>query len=116
MKPSLWWRIRHRLRGGNLAVLRKWDAERRAEAFKEAGFLTSDPNVIASLSDKELAMLQSKHTEGSRQFILAEYEWQRRLNAQQINGIYRASWIGLLGVLLGYGLTKLDVLIDLFIK
>ena len=69
--------------------------------MKAQGFKEGDPNVIANLTDRELADFQSKYSQGTRSFILAEYEWQRRLTAQQIRATSKSAWLGLIGVILG---------------
>jgi hypothetical protein len=115
-KPSLRWRFYHWLSGGNLGALKRWSAEQRRLMLMDQGFHESDPNVIATLTDKKLAEFQIRYPSESRQFIIAEYEWQRRLTAQQIKATYRTAWIGIFGVILGYGLTKLDSFIYLFIN
>ncbi|MFA7345993.1 MAG: hypothetical protein WC003_16975 [Terrimicrobiaceae bacterium] len=101
MKLSLFDRFKHWLNDGNIGVLKRHSMKLQRERLIEQGFRECDPIILATLSEKELATFQSKYTEGSRQFILAEYEWQRRLTAQQIKAAYRTAWIGVIGAIVG---------------
>lgn len=109
-KPSFFCKLRRWSRGGNLGVLKRFSREAQRQRLIEQGFKDSDPNVISKLSDKELATFQSQHSERSRQFIIADYEWQRRLTVRQVRATTHAAWIGVLstlsGVILGYMLKR----------
>jgi hypothetical protein len=71
---------------------------------------------VLKKNDKELALWQSNYGINSPQYILADYEWQRRLTFQQIKATRFAAWIGLLGVvigvILGLLLGRADKIID----
>jgi len=71
-------------------------SKKRFEEFKDI-----DTLFVGGLSDKELAAWQSKYPANSPQFILANHEWQRRLNAEQIKSNDKSARIGILGVILG---------------
>lgn len=67
----------------------------------KADFEKISPFAIAKMSDKELALWQSEHPADSPQFLLAQYEWQRRLTTRQVRATRFAAWIGILGVIIG---------------
>ncbi|MDF7809699.1 hypothetical protein P4E94_19830 [Pontiellaceae bacterium B12219] len=58
--------------------------ERVADARRADAFAEIDRRVIAKMKDKDLALWQSEYPPDSPQFILAEFEWNRRLTAEQI--------------------------------
>ena len=61
---------------------------------------------LAGRTDEDLAAWQAKYPPDSAQFILAQYEWSRRLTADQIKAARWAAVIGVAGVILGALLTK----------
>jgi hypothetical protein len=65
-----------------------------------------DRREVASKSDIDLTIWQTSFPLDSPQFRLAEYEWQRRLSADQIKAARWAAVIGLAGVIVGALLTK----------
>jgi hypothetical protein len=81
----------------------------RTEREKE--FAELDRRMLAKMSDKDLAAWQAKHPEQSPQFILAQYEWNRRLTSDQIKAAVKAArwsaWFGIAGVIIGATLAKL---------
>lgn len=83
------------------------EANQLAEEYRQV-----DRVALSKLPDKALAEWQGAYPPGSAQFILAEYEWQRRLMAQQVRSMQFATWLTLAGVVLGavltYGFSKLS--------
>jgi hypothetical protein len=61
---------------------------------------------LAGWPDEKLAAWQGKFPAESPQFILAQYEWNRRLTAEQIKAARWAVWVGLAGVILGAVLSR----------
>jgi hypothetical protein len=78
----------------------------RAKNIRERQFIDVDRRVLAKMPDKDLATWQAKFPSDSPQFILAQFEWQRRLTADQIKTMRWAALIGLAGIILGVLLTK----------
>jgi hypothetical protein len=76
------------------------------QALKEE-FDGLNRRALSRMKDKTLAEWQAKYPPESPQFILAQYEWNRRLTADQNKII----WTVLIGVILGYLLKVLDGLI-----
>jgi hypothetical protein len=64
-------------------------------------FLGIDRRAIAKMPDKELALWQSDFPVESPQFILASYEWQRRLIVDQVKAVRWAAWLSVFGVITG---------------
>jgi hypothetical protein len=62
---------------------------------------------LAGWPDEKLAAWQAKYPPESPQFILAQFEWSRRLTADQIKAARWAAWIGLAGVIVGAVLSRL---------
>ena len=62
---------------------------------------------LASWPDEKLAAWQARFPSESPQFILAQFEWSRRLTADQIKAARWAAWIGLAGVIVGAVLTRI---------
>jgi hypothetical protein len=62
---------------------------------------------LAGWPDEKLAAWQAKFPAESPQFILAQFEWSRRLTADQIKAARWAAWIGLAGVILGAVLSRI---------
>jgi hypothetical protein len=66
---------------------------------------------LAKLSDKDLALWQSKYPQDSPQFILGQFEWNRRLTAEQVMATLHSArwsaWFGIAGVVIGLLLGKL---------
>lgn len=81
--------------------------EKQAQEKRFAEFSDIDTVFIASLSDKDLAGWQAQYPPDSPQFIIANHEWQRRLNLEQINANRFGAYIGLFGVVIGVLLTSL---------
>jgi hypothetical protein len=82
-----------------------------ARAWTKSDFDKVDREQLAKLPDKDLAAWQSEHSENSPQFLLAQYEWSRRLGAAQIKATRWAAWFGIaaaiVGAILGSILTLL---------
>lgn len=76
----------------------------------EREFETVERRKLTSMSDKDLAAWQAKYPPDSPQCILASFEWQRRLTAEQIKATRFSTWIGVIatlaGVFLGWLLAK----------
>ncbi|MCF5889673.1 hypothetical protein K3H46_01340 [Aeromonas veronii] len=81
--------------------------EKQAREKRFTEFSEIDAVFVSSLSDKDLAGWQAKYPTDSPQFIIANHEWQRRLNLEQIRSNRHSAYIGLLGVILGVGLTSI---------
>jgi hypothetical protein len=84
-----------------------------ARDVRKKDFLALDRRELMSMDDKALADWQAKYPSDSAQFILAQYEWSRRLTAEQIRATMRSArwqaWFGIaatiIGALLGMVLT-----------
>jgi hypothetical protein len=72
-----------------------------AKAEQNAEYSKVDRVWLSKLSDKELASWQSDHPQESPQFLLAQFEWNRRLTEKQVQSVRFAAWVGLIGVVLG---------------
>ncbi|MDH2918469.1 MAG: hypothetical protein PXX73_04670 [Sideroxydans sp.] len=85
------------------------DQQRQAEAQAQlaAEYRTVDRKALSKMSDKALAEWQSRYPPGSPQFILAEYEWQRRLTVAQVRASRFAALMALLGAVVGAWITWL---------
>lgn len=81
--------------------------EKQARERRFAEFSKIDTVFVSSLSDRDLAGWQALYPTDSPQFIIANHEWQRRLNLEQIKANRYTAYIGLLGVVLGVVLTSL---------
>lgn len=72
----------------------------QAEAFE-----SFDRRELSKMDDKALAVWQSMFDPDQPQWRLAEYEWQRRLTADQISATMKAArgqaYIGIAGVIIG---------------
>jgi hypothetical protein len=70
-----------------------------------AEFKTLDRRELAKMDDKALAQWQSDYKSDEPQWRLAEYEWQRRITAEQINATMRSArwqaWFGVFAALIG---------------
>jgi hypothetical protein len=86
------------------------DAAKR-KAIREREFTDVDRRELARMADKELAAWQAGFPSDSPQFILAQYEWQRRLIADQIRAtVFSArwqAWFGVFAAIIGALLTLL---------
>lgn len=80
--------------------------EKQAKDKRFAEFSEIDTVFVSSLSDKELAGWQAQYPADSPQFIIANHEWQRRLNLEQIKANRHSAYIGLVGVVIGVALTS----------
>jgi len=80
------------------------EIESRKKRFEE--FESISTLFVASKTDKELALWQSKYPQDSPQHIIANHEWQRRLNAEQIKSNRFSAYIGIGGVVLGFLLSS----------
>lgn len=69
-----------------------------AGAQRKKDFAELDRRELSRMSDKDLAEWQEKYPSNSAQFILAQFEWSRRLTAAQIGGMRKNI---LLGALIG---------------
>lgn len=76
-----------------------------AKAKLADDYRTVDRKVLSRLSDKELAEWQGNYPPECPQFILAEYEWQRRLTEKAVGAQKFAAFMSLAGVALGAALT-----------
>ncbi|MPX98122.1 hypothetical protein EHW61_15925 [Salinivibrio sp. VYel6] len=91
--------------------------EKQARDKRFAEFSEIDTVFVSSLSDKKLAGWQAQYPADSPQFIIANHEWQRRLNLEQIKANRHSAYIGLLGVVIGVALTSFFTYInDSYIK
>jgi len=83
-------------------VLQQKEKARFDEEFKKV-----NRRELAKWRDEELAAWQAGFPSDSAQFILAQFEWNRRLTADQVKAAHWAAWIGLAGVILGAVLARL---------
>jgi hypothetical protein len=58
-------------------------------------------DFLIKMSDEKLADWQSKFRPDSINYILAEKAWQHKLLIREFGYLYRTTWIGLVGVILG---------------
>lgn len=86
--------------------------EKQAREKRFAEFSEIDTIFVSSLSDKDLAGWQAQYPADSPQFIIANHEWQRRLNFEQIRATRHSAYVGILGVILGAILTYLFTLFN----
>lgn len=74
-------------------------------------YLKVDRKALAKMPDKELAEWQGRYPPSCPQFILAEYEWQRRLTVEQVKASRFATVVGALagigGAIIGSLMTWL---------
>jgi uncharacterized membrane protein YcjF (UPF0283 family) len=82
-------------------------AKAQAKARYEKEFETVNRREVAAWPDEKLAAWQARFPCESPQFILAQYEWSRRLTADQIKAARWAAWVGLGGVILGAVLARI---------
>src|SRR5208283_4575872 len=72
----------------------------QAEAFE-----SFDRRELSKMDDKALAVWQAMFAPDQPQWKLAEYEWQRRITAEQISATMRSArgqaYIGIAGVIIG---------------
>ena len=57
--------------------------------------------LIATMSNNELAAWQYKYPEGTPQYILGQNEWNRRLTVEQVKASRYATRVGILSTILG---------------
>jgi ABC-type dipeptide/oligopeptide/nickel transport system permease subunit len=67
----------------------------------DKAFVKLDRREVVKMSDKDLAKWQAEYPADSPQFILAQYEWNRRLSVRQIRAAHITAWIGVIGTLVG---------------
>jgi predicted oxidoreductase len=76
-----------------------------ARAGREAEFAKINRRELAGWRDEVLAAWQAKYPPDSPQFILAQYEWSRRLTADQIRATLtsarQTAWFGIWGAAIG---------------
>ncbi len=63
--------------------------------------LAATPRDLARKSDTDLALWQSQYQPGSREYLSADREWNRRLTASQVSAMKFAAVVGVCGTLLG---------------
>ncbi len=93
--------IKNRIRNVESKLI---ETEARKKRFEE--FESIDVLFVASKTDKELALWQSQYPSDSPQHIIANHEWQRRLNVEQIKSNKFSAYIGIAGVILGFMLSS----------
>ncbi|MGA2246353.1 MAG: hypothetical protein ABSH48_15255 [Verrucomicrobiota bacterium] len=81
--------------------------QEEAKARYDQQFEKVNRRELAGWPDEKLAAWQAKFPSESPQFILAQFEWNRRLTADQVKAARWASWIGLAGVIVGALLTRI---------
>jgi hypothetical protein len=84
---------------------RSLHAQEKARFDKE--FEKVNRRELAGWPDEKLAAWQAKFPSESPQFILAQFEWSRRLTADQIKAARWTTWIGLAGVIVGAALSRI---------
>ena len=87
--------------------LQDLESQNQAKARHEKEFETVNRREVAAWPDEKLAAWQAKFPSESPQFILAQYEWSRRLTSDQIKAARWAAWVGLGGVIVGAVLARL---------
>lgn len=93
--------IRNRINNIESQIIETESRKKRFEEFESISVL-----FVASKTDKELALWQSKYPQDSPQHIIANHEWQRRLNAEQIKSNRFSAYVGIAGVILGFMLSS----------
>ncbi len=81
-------------------VSKRHSAERERRGL-EHKFGEVDRRALARMCDKDLALWQSQHPQDSPQFILGQFEWNRRLTADQIKATRWAAWLGIIAAVIG---------------
>ena len=77
------------------------DWSKENEGRLRSGFQEMNAVAIGELTDKQLAVLQSEVPRDAPQFIRAEHEWQRRLQARQLRLMRFAIVASLVSALMG---------------
>lgn len=81
-------------------AFKRIDAEQEKRDI-ENKFGDVDRRALARMSDKDLALWQSQHPSDSPQYILAQFEWNRRLTAEQTKWARWSVIVGFIGVIIG---------------
>lgn len=88
-------------------VIKEFGQAEMREEFKRV-----DRKTLLNMPDSELALWQSEYSPEAPHYILAEFEWQRRLNHEQIKVTKFSAWLGLIGalagVILGFTLSQIE--------
>lgn len=79
--------------------------ENEAKAHFRNEFAKFDCATLSKMTNKDLAIWQSKHPIDSPQYLIALQEWNRRALVEQINVTKWSAIMGFLGVILGVLLT-----------
>jgi hypothetical protein len=93
--------FRNRINNIESQIIETESRKKRFEEFESISVL-----FVASKTAKELALWQSKYPQDSPQHIIANHEWQRRLNAEQIKSNRFSAYVGIVGVILGFILSS----------
>ena len=83
------------------------EAHNKEKARFDKEFEKVNRRELAGWPDEKLAVWQAKFPSESPQFILAQFEWNRRLTADQVKAARWAAWIGLAGVIVGAVLSRI---------
>jgi hypothetical protein len=81
--------------------------QQKEKARCDVEFKKVNRRALANWPDEKLAAWQAGFPSDSPQFILAQFEWNRRLTADQVKAAHWAAWIGLAGVIVGAVLARL---------
>ena len=91
MKPSLLWKLIHRLRGGNIGAIRRSVRGARKRYLDAKSINKLSCEYIATLEIDDLLDIQSKHSEGTPIYLRVQFELQRRFNQDQISAVDRST-------------------------
>ncbi|HEX5398518.1 MAG TPA: hypothetical protein VFY06_05655 [Verrucomicrobiae bacterium] len=83
-----------------IEAFKQIDAEQEKRG-RENIFQEVDRRALAKMSDKALALWQSQHPSDSPQYILSQFEWNRRLTAEQTKWARWSVIVGFIGVIIG---------------
>ena len=90
---------------GNLFWQKKSDREEEEEGFDQGYHDLPPPKVRASMSPEKLAILLSEQQAGTPAYILVEHELNLRIAQVQARATYKASYVGVVGVVVGIAAT-----------
>jgi hypothetical protein len=83
MKPSLFWKITHWLRGGNIGSVQRSIRETHRAYLDAHKKSKMSCEYMETLELDDLLDIQSKHSEGTPIYLRVQFELQRRFNQKR---------------------------------
>jgi hypothetical protein len=80
-------------------------AEREEKWYLQKEFADFDCGLLSKITNKDLAVWQSKYPMDSPQYLIALQEWNRRATVEQTKWMKRSVWTGFIGIIIGAVLT-----------